>query len=199
MKQCKCQHNNCSSDISCYSHEKGGAENLPAKAGDARNAGSDPWVRQIPWRRKWQLTPVFLPRKFHGQRSLRGYSLRGQKKLDTTEHISQISHQKIRNFLTCIKKRIKTINITARLHGQKSGVIGTGRTNVQNDTGHPSISGQLQGFRKLRGIFCFKDTMPSNPKSVNLNREQQHFFGTNSFMSCQNLFGNWRNGQQQQN
>ena len=50
------------------------------------------------------------------------------------------------------------------------------RTNVQNDTGHPSISGQLQGFRKLRGIFCFKDTMPSNPKSVNLNREQQHFF-----------------------
>ena len=36
--------------------------------------GFDPWVRNIPWRRKWQPTPVFLPRKFHGQRSLVGYS-----------------------------------------------------------------------------------------------------------------------------
>ena len=30
----------------------------------------DPWVRKIPWRRKWQPTPVFLAGKFHGQRSL---------------------------------------------------------------------------------------------------------------------------------
>ena len=29
---------------------------------------------EIPWRRKWQATPVFLPRKFHRQRSLAGYS-----------------------------------------------------------------------------------------------------------------------------
>ena len=29
-----------------------------------------PWVRKIPWRRKWQPTPVFLPGKSHGQRSL---------------------------------------------------------------------------------------------------------------------------------
>ena len=34
----------------------------------------DPWVRKIPWRRKWQLTLVFLPGKFYGQRSLAGYS-----------------------------------------------------------------------------------------------------------------------------
>ena len=34
-----------------------------------------PWVRKIPWRRKWQPTPVFLPeKKFHGKRSLVGYS-----------------------------------------------------------------------------------------------------------------------------
>ena len=31
-----------------------------------------PWVSKIPWR-KWQLTPVLLPGKFHGQRSLVGY------------------------------------------------------------------------------------------------------------------------------
>ena len=34
----------------------------------------DLWVRKIAWRRKWQPTPVFLPRKSHGQRRLAGYS-----------------------------------------------------------------------------------------------------------------------------
>ena len=33
-----------------------------------------PWVRKIPWRKKWQPTPVFLPRKSHGKRSFAGYS-----------------------------------------------------------------------------------------------------------------------------
>ena len=36
--------------------------------------GFDLWVGKIPWRRKWQPTPVFLPGEFHGQRSLVGYS-----------------------------------------------------------------------------------------------------------------------------
>ena len=39
------------------------------------------------WRRKWQTTPVFLPGKFHGWRSLAGYSLWDCKELDTTEQI----------------------------------------------------------------------------------------------------------------
>ena len=37
----------------------------------------DPWVRKTPWRKKWQPTPVFLPGKSHGQRSLAGWSPRG--------------------------------------------------------------------------------------------------------------------------
>ena len=36
-----------------------------------RRTGFDPWVGKIPWRRAWQLTPVFLLGKFHGQRCLR--------------------------------------------------------------------------------------------------------------------------------
>ena len=44
-----------------------------------RRYGFHPWVGKIPWRRKWQLTPVFSPGKFHGQRSLAGCSLRGHK------------------------------------------------------------------------------------------------------------------------
>ena len=51
-----------------------------------RRRGFDPWVRKIPWRRKWQPTPAFLPGKFHGQRSLAGYSPWSHKESDTTEH-----------------------------------------------------------------------------------------------------------------
>ena len=43
----------------------------------------DPWVRKIPWRRKWQPTTVFWPGKSHGQRSLAGSSPWGCKELDT--------------------------------------------------------------------------------------------------------------------
>ena len=39
----------------------------------------NPWVGKVPWMRKWQTVPVFLPEKFHGQRSLAGYSPWGHK------------------------------------------------------------------------------------------------------------------------
>ena len=42
-------------------------------------------VRKISWRREWQPTPVFLPGKFHGQRSLVGYDQWGHKQWDRTE------------------------------------------------------------------------------------------------------------------
>ena len=44
-----------------------------------RSLGFDPWVEKIPWRRKWQPTPVFLPGESHGQRSLAGYGSWGSK------------------------------------------------------------------------------------------------------------------------
>ena len=51
-----------------------------------RRCRFDPWVRKIPWRRKWQPTPVFLPGESHGHRSLVGCSSWHPKELDTTEH-----------------------------------------------------------------------------------------------------------------
>ena len=49
---------------------------------------SYPWVGKIPWRRKWQPTPVFLLRKFNGQRGLVGwYSPWGCKESETTERL----------------------------------------------------------------------------------------------------------------
>ena len=44
--------------------------------------------REDTWRRKWQFTPIFLPGKFHGQRSLAGYSLKSYKESDMTELLS---------------------------------------------------------------------------------------------------------------
>ena len=44
----------------------------------------DPWVRKIPWKRKWQPTPIFFPEKSQGQRSLMCYSPWGCKELDMT-------------------------------------------------------------------------------------------------------------------
>ena len=51
-----------------------------------RRRGFDPWVRKIPWRRKWQPTVVFLPRKFLGQRTLVGYRPGCCKESDMCEH-----------------------------------------------------------------------------------------------------------------
>ena len=61
-------------------------KNILAKAGDTRG-GFDPWVGKILWRMKWQLSPVLLPGKSHGQRSLGGYSPRGLNESDTHEHL----------------------------------------------------------------------------------------------------------------
>ena len=47
----------------------------------------DPWFGKIPWRKKWQPTPVLLPGKSHGRWSLVGYRPRGHKESDTTERL----------------------------------------------------------------------------------------------------------------
>ena len=53
----------------------------------------NPWVGKILWRRKWQPTPVLLPGKSHGQRSLAAYSQRGHKESEMTEGLSMHNYQ----------------------------------------------------------------------------------------------------------
>ena len=78
------------------SHRVG--HDLAAAAANCFPGGSDvclqcgrprfvPWVRKILWRRKWQPTPVLLPGKSHGWRSLVGYSPWGRKESDMTERL----------------------------------------------------------------------------------------------------------------
>ena len=69
-----------------------------------RRHGCNPSIGKIPWRRNWQSTPVFLPGKSHGQRSLAGYSPWGCKRVrhelatKQQEHISYIFQNK--NFIS---------------------------------------------------------------------------------------------------
>ena len=51
----------------------------------SKRQGFDPCVGKIPYSRKWQPPPVFLPGKSHGQRSLVGYSPWGRQESDPTE------------------------------------------------------------------------------------------------------------------
>ena len=51
-----------------------------------RRCGFVHWVKDIPWRRKWQPTPVFLPEKSHGQRTLVSYRPWGCKASGAAEH-----------------------------------------------------------------------------------------------------------------
>ena len=65
----------------------GGSEGKQS-ACNAGDLGLITWVGTIPWRRKWQSTPVFVPGESRGQRSLAGYSPQRLKESDTTEKLS---------------------------------------------------------------------------------------------------------------
>ena len=64
----------------------GGASEYAYQCRRCKRWEFDPWVKKIPWRGAWQPTPVFLPGKYHGQRTLQGYSLWSCKELDMIEH-----------------------------------------------------------------------------------------------------------------
>ena len=67
-------------------------KNPPANAGNM-SLSFDPRVGKIPWRRKWQPTPVFLSGESYGHRSLASYPLWGHKDSDMTEVIQHLGSQ----------------------------------------------------------------------------------------------------------
>ena len=63
------------------------AQTVKASACNVEDLGSILGLGRFPWRRKWQPTPVFLPGKSHGWRSLVGCSPWRRKELDMTERL----------------------------------------------------------------------------------------------------------------
>ena len=66
-------------------------KNPPTNAGDM---SLDPWIGNIPWRKKWQLTPLFLPGKLYGRGAWRATVHGVAKESDTakpeTEHATSL-------------------------------------------------------------------------------------------------------------
>ena len=69
----KTSHFRCPSECKGFTGSAVG-KTSSANVGDARDR-FDPWVGKIPWRRKWQLAPIFLLGKLYRERSLVGYGL----------------------------------------------------------------------------------------------------------------------------
>ena len=81
-----------------------------------KRRGFDPWLRKIPWRRKWQPISVFLPGESHGQRSLADYSPWGWKESDLTEHscTKTQSRNKCSEFFILYKSPVTLRELTGR-------------------------------------------------------------------------------------
>ena len=72
-----------------------------------RRTRFNPWVGKIPWKSEWLPSPVFLPGKFHGQKSLAGHNPWGSQ---------STGHERATNTLTFIeRKREYKIECRARL------------------------------------------------------------------------------------
>ena len=89
------------------------AKNSPANPGDT-GATCSIRVGKNSWRRKWQPTRVFLPGKFHGQRSLAGYSPWAHKVSDTTEY-THTYKEKINNLGLVLSKKFKLSSFITKI------------------------------------------------------------------------------------
>ena len=90
-----------------------GGANGKEPACQCRTLGFDPWVRRIPWRRKWQPIPVFLPGEFHGQRSLADCSPWGRKRVGhdrSTEHSKISPVQSNRSVMSLCARSVHIVN-----------------------------------------------------------------------------------------
>ena len=77
--------------------------------------------QRIRWRRKWQPTPVILPGKSHGQRSLVGYNPWGHKESDTTERLTH-THTHTQKIRTKNKAKEKHIVSRGKWKKKKKGI-----------------------------------------------------------------------------
>ena len=97
-------------------------------------------VGKIPWRRKWQPTPVFLPGESHGGRSLVGYSPWGHKESDMTERFHFTSG------LDWVRRHSVT------RHGSLTQLCPTLCNSINGSSLGPPVYGILQA--KILGVIC---------------------------------------------
>ena len=90
----------------------------------------DSRVGKLPWRRKRQLTPVFMPENSHGQRRLVGYSPWGHKRVGQTEQLSINTHTHTHTH-TYTHKVVKTHFYRFLPSHRDSDAVGVKRRNLR--------------------------------------------------------------------
>ena len=101
-----------------------------AEEAKAKNITATP---RIPWSKKWRPTPILLPGKFHGQRSLASYSHWGGKESDTTESAHTHTHTYTHTENTLAPAKVPTEAIS-KSHLDKVPVC---EIHVRHDSGKP--------------------------------------------------------------
>ena len=90
-----------------------------------KRCGFDPWVGKIPWSRKWQLTLAFLPRKFHGQRSLGATAHRvtkSQTELSAYTHTHTHTHFDLEFNVNVTKSKLSHFELTVFVSCKSCGI-----------------------------------------------------------------------------
>ena len=114
-----------------------------------KRQGLEPWVGKIPWRRKWQPTPLFLPVESHGQRSLVSYNPWSHR----VRHNSAWTHPHPWDRVQTRRLRCPRIcKISALCRGKKVG----GRTRIV-------CFGQGQIFSPKAAVVQPKSSKSGNP------------------------------------
>ena len=109
----------------------------------------NPWARKIPWRRKWQPTPVFLPENSCRQRSLVGYSPWGHKESDMNEQLSTHVH-------ACTHTHTKSLPNNRQLNRKTGGLTEThGKANTNQ---HKILDSRDGMWREVGGGFRMGNT-----------------------------------------
>ena len=133
-----------------------------------RRPGFDAWVRKLPWRRKWQPTPVFLPGGFHEQRSLVDYSPWGHKESDTSE---ATEHAQMRSILYA------EVNYSFRLFKVCSQLLGKNVT-LFHITFFPALSkSQILLIFLSQSLHCinvYHENCHKTPRFYTLLTENQN-------------------------
>ena len=127
----------------------------------------DPWVGKIPWRRKWQPTPVFWLGYSHGQRSLVGYSPRGNKESDTTEGLTRNTVHLQVNFSLfsgLAMLPLHLYDVSYYLHGkslESKPDLPIWKVGEEKDTLHAPEGQAWPAVREL----CFPERIPASPSA----------------------------------
>ena len=115
----------------------------------------NPQARKIPWRRKWQPTPVFLPENSCRQRSLVGYSPWGHKESDMNEQLSMRAHACVHTH-THTHTHTKSLPNNRQLNRQTGGLTEThGKANTNQ---HKTLDSRNGMGREVGGGFRMGNT-----------------------------------------